>query len=222
MLLFRFIKKKKKQSVGRSASLFDFRFIKKRKEKKQREQVKVIFKYIALVLQSQYGSDSLSPWLYLFQLNNIKIILKNHEVKYLNFIWSSYYWIISGLSFHCYTSLKMQPKNFLNSSYGDKNEFKQERIKLSLGWSSGWKNILSPTAKKIDKSKVADFKNARNFHVKFSLYSLWPKEKTAIINSLFIDQHSLLDEALHSVIFLFFSLVNLESKGTSVPLQLFH
>ena len=146
-------KKKKKQSVGRSASLFDFRFIKKRKEKKQREQVKVIFKYIALVLQSQYGSDSLSPWLYLFQLNNIKIILKNHQVKYMNFIWSSYYWIISGLSFHCYTSLEMQPKNFLNSSYGDKNEFKQERIKLSLGWSSGWKNILSPTAKKIDKAR---------------------------------------------------------------------
>ena len=38
------LSKKKKQSVGRSASLFDFRFIKKRKEKKQREQVKVIFK----------------------------------------------------------------------------------------------------------------------------------------------------------------------------------
>ena len=37
-------KKKKKPSVGRSASLFDFRFIKKRKEKKQREQVKVILK----------------------------------------------------------------------------------------------------------------------------------------------------------------------------------
>lgn len=162
----------------------------------------------------------LSPWLYLFQLNNIKIILKNHQVTYMNFIWSSYYWIISGLSFHCYTSLEMLPKNFLNSSYGDKNEFKQERIKLPLGWSSGWKNRLS---------KVADFENARNFHVKLkNFFSLQPlsdrKKKHPKDKSSFHQPRKTVCLRWSFALSFFlkdFSRFNLESKGTSAPLQLF-